>query len=238
MERKSKKILKIISTILIVIILISGSAVFALAYYGILGTYPSLKPKDGQIRVACVGDSITYGNSLQNWFKNTYPLQLGKLLGDSYYVGNFGDSARTAMSTGDRPYQNDTAYNLSIQFASEIVIIMLGTNDSKTFNWQGKDEFKRQYGELIDIYLALESTKELYICIPPAIYEDKWSMQTNIIDNDIPEAVRELAAEKELFLIDIAAAMNGHPELFSDKVHPNKDGAKVFAQIVYEAIIK
>ena len=35
---------------------------------------------DAKIRVACVGDSITFGSGVQDRANNSYPVQLGKML--------------------------------------------------------------------------------------------------------------------------------------------------------------
>lgn len=63
------------------------------------------KHKEGQIKVACIGDSITYGS--YHLTKRNYPAVLSKMLGDGYCVNNFGFSGRTAMKDGDMPYVKD-----------------------------------------------------------------------------------------------------------------------------------
>ena len=39
---------------------------------------------DEPIRVACIGDSITFGAGVENRNVNHYPLVMNKLLGDKY----------------------------------------------------------------------------------------------------------------------------------------------------------
>lgn len=51
--------------------------------------------KNFAIRVACVGDSITYGAKIEDNFLNSYPAQLQLFLGSDYLVGNFGASGYT-----------------------------------------------------------------------------------------------------------------------------------------------
>jgi lysophospholipase L1-like esterase len=46
------------------------------------------------VRVSCVGDSITAGVCASNSSTN-YPAVLQRLLGDSYTVGNYGNSGKT-----------------------------------------------------------------------------------------------------------------------------------------------
>ena len=95
------------------------------------------------IRVACVGDSITFGYGIKDRDKMSYPAQLGKRLGSKYEVRNFGVNGHTLLSKGNAPYIKSKAYRDALAFAPEIVVIKLGTNDSKPMNWQYKSEFKR-----------------------------------------------------------------------------------------------
>src|SRR5690606_38894849 len=50
-----------------------------------------------QIKVACVGDSITAGLGIADPGTQSYPAQLQALLGSGYTVQNYGDSGRTLM---------------------------------------------------------------------------------------------------------------------------------------------
>ena len=55
------------------------------------------------IRVACVGDSITFGYGIKDRDKMSYPAQLGKRLGNKYEVRNFGVNGHTLLSKGNAP---------------------------------------------------------------------------------------------------------------------------------------
>jgi len=81
------------------------------------------------IRIACVGDSITYGAGIKGRVTKSYPAQLQELLGATYNVGNFGVSGRTLLKKGDKPYWENKAYKNALDFKPDIVIIKLGTND-------------------------------------------------------------------------------------------------------------
>lgn len=86
------------------------------------------------IRIACVGDSITYGAGIEERAKNSYPAQLQNLLGDRYQVENFGVSGRTLLKQGDKPYWDEPAYQNALKLKPDMVIIKLGTNDVKPLN--------------------------------------------------------------------------------------------------------
>lgn len=57
-----------------------------------------------RIKVACVGNSVTYGYGIENRETNCYPAQLQQMLGDAYEVENFGHSGATLLNKGYRPY--------------------------------------------------------------------------------------------------------------------------------------
>jgi acyl-CoA thioesterase-1 len=84
--------------------------------------------------VACVGDSITYGAGITDRVNLGYPAQLQRLLRQydrSWEVRNFGVSGTTLLSRGDLPYIRQTAYDDAQACHPDLVIINLGTNDSK-----------------------------------------------------------------------------------------------------------
>ena len=87
------------------------------------------------LRVACVGNSITYGYGLSNPATESYPAQLQTLLGQNYNVRNFGHSGATLLSRGHRPYIQQEAYKNALAFKPDIVVIHLGINDTDPRNW-------------------------------------------------------------------------------------------------------
>ena len=56
-----------------------------------------------RVKVACVGNSVTYGYGLPDRDSTAYPVQLQRMLGDGYEVGNFGKSGATLLRHGHRP---------------------------------------------------------------------------------------------------------------------------------------
>ena len=66
-----------------------------------------------RIKVACIGNSITYGYGLPDRATQSYPVQLQKMLGESYQVENFGKSGATLLNKGHRPYMQQDEYHRS-----------------------------------------------------------------------------------------------------------------------------
>ena len=86
------------------------------------------------IKVACVGNSITYGFGVKDREHDSYPAQLQRMLGDSYQVGNFGRSGATLLTKGHRPYVIQPEYQQAKDFNADIVLIHLGINDTDPRN--------------------------------------------------------------------------------------------------------
>ncbi len=237
MQKKRKKIIIIISSVVAFVAVVLCVTLPCLYVNGFLSTeHPLNKPKDGQIRVACVGDSLTYGMGISDWKKNNYPAQLGRLMGDKYCVNNYGFSARTAQSSGDHPYTKEKLYRQSLDFNPRIVVIMLGSNDTKAKNWKGKEAYKNDYRQIIKSYLDLESVQELWIMAPTPVFGEPYGISDERIKNDLRETAIELSVELNTGYIDLYELFEGKPHLFSDGAHPKAEGASIIANAVYERI--
>ena len=194
--------------------------------------------EEQKIHVACVGDSITYGAGVEKREVNNYPVVLGKLLGDKYETKNFGVSGATLLRNGDNPYWKQGAFKSASDYQPQIVVIKLGTNDSKPQNWKHKDEFAKDLGDMVDQFAKLPSTPKIYLCLPAPAYAVQWGINEEIIKDQVIPIIQQVAKEKNLSTIDIHTALAGHPELFPDKIHPNAAGAALLAKAVAEAISK
>ena len=226
--------------VLLCIAILAAAAYGGLIWFGMLGGWHPLQtPKEGQIRVACVGDSVTYGFGIPNRGVYNYPAQLQCLLGDGYCVNNYGYSGRTASDSGDRPYRAENLYQKALAFQPDIVVVMLGSNDSKPYNWDPA-AVRAGYGALLDDFAALESKPKLYVVIPtpafPVNGTVKYDIDNVVIDEELTPLMLGIAAGRNLPAIDIHTVFSGRDDLFLDGCHPNRDGAKLFAETVYAAI--
>ena len=186
------------------------------------------------IKVACVGDSITQGVGAQRG--KSYPAQLQGLLGDGYQVGNFGVSARTLLKKGDFPYWNEKKYQDALAMEPAIVVIMLGTNDTKPQNWKFEAEFEADYRELVKSFQSLKSKPRVFVCRPvPVPGMGNYGINEENIQKEIPR-VDALAKELGCGVIDMHAALVKTPEMLPDRVHPNTAGAGEMAKAAARAI--
>ena len=195
-------------------------------------------------RVACAGDSITYGCNIPFVYWFSYPRQLGRLLGKGYCVRNFGVNDRDAQSTGDKPYIREKAYRDSIAFAPETVVLMLGSNDVKQNNRRSDEHFVSEYEALIRTYTALPSVKKIILMAPPAAFEP--IAKIFYFTNDVPadklfhlgELVKKAGAELNLPVIDLYPLTANRRDLLGpDGLHPSLKGAALIAEKVREAIL-
>ena len=190
-------------------------------------------PKTDAIRVACIGNSITDGHGIEMATQYGYPALLQKALGSDYWVKNFGVSSRTLLNKGDFPYMKEMAWRDALAFNSDIVVIKLGTNDSKPQNWQYASEFKQDLQQMIK---ALGKAK-IFLCTPIPAFKPSWDINDSVIVNGIIPIQKEVARKNGLQLIDLHTLMANDEELVQpDGIHPNEKGVAKMAEIIAGAI--
>lgn len=189
------------------------------------------------VKIACVGDSITEGAGLSSPGTQSYPARLQRLLGTNYVVKNYGVSGRTLLKQGDFPYWKEAFFKQSHDFYPDIVIIQLGTNDSKPQNWRYSTNFVADYEELIAGYSILTNAPQVYLCTPCPVYASgAYDIRPGVIATNIVPMVRELSQRLSLPLIDLHTRLAGHSEWFPDTVHPNSRGMTAMAAIMFSAL--
>jgi len=190
-----------------------------------------------QVRVACIGNSITFGYGIEDRENNSYPAQLQQMLGDDYLVGNFGVSGTTAQKEADSPWNKTQQYVDAKAFLPQICVIKLGTNDSKEHNWVCAERFAKDLEELAEEFSELESHPRIIIALPAKAYEFRFHIRDSIIFNFELPAICEMAQKRNWKLIDLYTATSNMPENFPDGIHPNPAGAAIIANEVKKAII-
>ena len=94
---------------------------------------------DGRTKVACVGDSITYGHGLADRARESYPAQLQRLLDErspgEYEVRNFGNSGRgiyldSMRGSERRGFRHMPEHRAALEWKPDVVVCNLGINDN------------------------------------------------------------------------------------------------------------
>ena len=191
------------------------------------------------VKVACIGNSVTYGYLLENPAKESYPSVLQEMLGTGYQVRNFGFSGATLLRKGHKPYFRTKEFTDALAFRADIAIVHLGLNDTDPRNWPNfKDDFAKDYAWLLDTLRAQNPKVKLYICRLTPIFSGhpRFKSGTREWYDQIQLQLPGIAMANGAELIDLNAAIFNHPELFPDNLHPNKTGAAKLASTVYKQL--
>jgi acyl-CoA thioesterase-1 len=206
-------------------------------HHGGLVTVDNQLYADKKLHIACVGDSITRGSKATSPQHTSYPAYLFKFLGpDGYEVFNFGVGGATAQDFGDIPYERTRHYHAAVDSRPDVVIIQLGTNDSKEGYWN-KERFISQYKNMIQKFKLLPSKPALFLIIPPPLYVDHFfNMSQDVINKELPVIVKDIAAEVGARIIDAFTLLGGSKldksKLFADHCHPNDLGYELMGRTV------
>ncbi|HMO63795.1 MAG TPA: GDSL-type esterase/lipase family protein [Verrucomicrobiota bacterium] len=191
----------------------------------------------GTIRIACVGDSITWGAGVEDRERNHYPAVVQQILGTGYDVRNFGVSGATLLKRGDLPYWDTPAFAESTALRPHAVVIKLGTNDSKPQNWRYRADFPRDAFALVRHYLRLRPAAPLvYLCTPVPVMREAFGINGIVVEREIAPALRRVAQDTGVALVDLFIKLAGVPHHFPDGIHPNAAGAAFIADAVADAL--
>ncbi len=186
------------------------------------------------VKVACVGDSITAGQGLGAM---SYSSRLGSLLGSDYTVRNYGAGGYCLLKNGEFPYWTAQQYTDSLSWEPDIVLILLGTNDSMPHNWKHAEEFLPDLRDLIDSYQALQSQPRIILGTPTPFYDGALPpFDQSVVKNEIAPTIRSLAAELELEFLEFHDRLLNEGQYFPDGIHPDGAGTALMASIASEVI--
>eukprot|EP00928_Gymnodinium_smaydae_P082449 TRINITY_DN65794_c0_g1_i1.p1 TRINITY_DN65794_c0_g1~~TRINITY_DN65794_c0_g1_i1.p1 ORF type:complete len:397 (-),score=87.49 TRINITY_DN65794_c0_g1_i1:82-1188(-) len=219
----------------------------ALAIPAVWNASHGLLRGDRNVRIACVGDSITFGYGVPSEF--SYPTRLKGHLGPHYDVLNFGVPYSKVSRDDPASYWNTPAFEQAIASEPDVVIIMLGTNDATSYPLG--DYFEPTYRELIERFQKLASRPQVFLMTPPPCYLTNDPEHVHkTLDQLMPLTIARLAADAGLPpAVDIFSVFkNQCPELSFDNcewmqghsndngIHPNRDGYEAIARTVFHAI--
>lgn len=211
-------------------------------------------------KVACVGDSITFGLGIAQRDQSNYPKYLGELMGPGYEVRNFGNSGKTC---GDYPsqkqrgrwYGDTKEHQAAIAFKGDVYVCNLGIND--TGAWWDSALYEKGYKELIDGWRGGRQSVPVVIwnrlgpdfrgqpgqkTFPGNVYQPKhkYANQDNGSAKNRPTAEKlldKISRDKKTLTMDAYTAMSTHPEWYKDGLHPLADGARRLAELTYARLV-
>lgn len=194
------------------------------------------KPDPRKRYLACIGDSITFGAGVALARKQqAWPYLLEKLLGVDCQVLNYGISGATAQNEGDKPYRSTDYFATALSVKADTYLFMLGTNDSKPYNWNAHN-FEANVREMLEDLKS--GGGRVVVLLPPKAFPNKkgkiaFDISDDIIRDEILPILERLAEEYSLSVIDLYHYTEGHPEYFVDGVHPNAVGNRAIASFIF-----
>ena len=211
---------------------------------------PPAKPEAKRIRVACIGDSITFGTGAANRSTDSYPAQLQKLLGSGYEVMNFGVGGCTLIRKGTPNVWTTMKRIQAENINPDLVVVSLGTNDTcggKRKCWDHKDDFAGDYRDLIDALHALPSKPRIWICAPTPMVPETPGLDANrkqdLLErgprlHELITIIKGIAKEKHTGFIDLNTPLTGKADCFTakDGVHPNNADYTIIAGLVQKGL--
>ena len=204
-------------------------------------------------KVACIGDSITFGYGLQNRLEDAYPFQLQKMLDEKfpgeYEVGNFGNSGRgiyldSMRGKEKRGYKWMKEHQSALAFKPDIVVCNLGINDNGEYlkeytGGRERGQFVKDYMTLLADYAKLSPKPKFYIWtkLSPLTKGQNFyrSPEPFLMQIDLEEIARRTKATG----IDMFTPFKGDrmDAVFArDHIHPDPEGAKIIAETTFKAI--
>jgi alpha-L-fucosidase len=189
------------------------------------------------IKIACIGDSITFGAGIQDREHSSWPALLGSLLGPNYTVQNAGVSARTLLKEGDHPIWKEKVFLSALASSPQAVLISLGTNDTKLRNWKHWTQLEPDLREMVKRVQALPSNPRIILCLPPPAWTRGKGINGERLSKGLIPIIRKVARETSCELLDFYTPCLLHPSWFPDGVHPNPFGTEMMAQLAYKALI-
>jgi lysophospholipase L1-like esterase len=215
LDRKKK--LQAVVALLIVVM-------FIVAIFSVIESNVEARP----IRVACIGDSITYGSG--------YTDKLNDLLGANYTVANFGVCGSTVSIHSNMSYIEQPQFKQAMAYHPDVIVIMLGTNDANSEITSDESSFENDYSQLVSSLEELSGVQLIWVVKSPPIFTENSSYNNTYLQSTILPQIDDLANQKSLPTVNVYDAFENHSDYFMDGVHPDDDGASLIASQVYDAI--
>lgn len=190
--------------------------------------------KEGSIRWACIGNSITDNGH----GADAYPVKLNMLMGRDYFMLNAGHSARTLLRKGDNPYYKSNWFTEVFKFKPNIITIKLGTNDTKPHNWDAnQNDFIPDLRWMIDTLSTINPKPRIILLTPIPAWKnadgsDPFGIRGDVVLNGVIPKIKQVAKERNLDVIDLHTPYLPYKNLTPDGVHPNAAGLDTVAHIL------
>jgi len=206
------------------------------------------------VRIACIGNSITAGARLTQPKTESYPAVLSSMLKQGQYlnyeVKNFGIGGATLLRFGT---PNLWPIIDSLQnFKPDVVIIKAGTNETvgkPRLNWEHINEFETDYSDYISLIRKINPDCRIVICSPLDMVIQTDGLSSERIADlsgrrpriwELRKRIKKIARSEQVSFLDLTKPFEGKANLMtiSDGVHPNREGYHYLASLVFDHLLK
>ncbi|MEM7036370.1 MAG: SGNH/GDSL hydrolase family protein [Bacteroidota bacterium] len=199
------------------------------------GHCDSLCTPPSGMRLAAIGNSITWGWNATTPFVDHYPAQLQDSLGATWRVVNFGAPGAAVIRQANWVYTDQLVYAHAQQFGPEVAVVMLGTNDSRAATWDSHSaDFRMDYDSLLQGLMA--TNPRLILVLPPAAFANSFGVRDSVIREGVVPEILAVARRRGVQVLDVYERTQGQPSWFSDGLHPNATGTAAIARWIYESL--
>ena len=207
-----------------------------------------------KLKIACIGNSITFGARVDNPSADSYPAVLSKTLKSkgysNYEVLNFGIGGATMLRYG-KPNLWRLLDSIKM-YKPDIMLIKAGTNETVSeplFNWEQMKDFEADYNLFIDSVKKMIPNCVIILCSPLDMVINTPELSKDRFDNltlrrpriwELRTRVSKIAAAAGLHFLDLTPSFTNKPEYITikDGVHPNLKGYDFLGRYVAEYLIR
>ncbi|MDR0559764.1 MAG: GDSL-type esterase/lipase family protein [Prevotellaceae bacterium] len=190
-----------------------------------------------QIKIACIGASITEGARIENPKENAYPGQLQALLGKNFKVENYGASGSTMLKNGNLPYWKTDAFQQALKSVPDVVFIDLGGNDAKSVNRPFYGELESDARAMILSFKNLPHKPRVILLLPTVSFEqDTSQIWDRMIKDEIIPRLQKAAMHENIEVLDMHSLLIDRKDLMPDGIHPELKGAEIIAKRLFRQL--
>lgn len=214
----------------------------AIIYYTMDYVHPFPKVNPKQHNMLLISDSIGYGLLSMTSVKKIYRGLLQSYFGSKLVVNGLTVNGATISRNNQRSISHHPNWTEAIEHHYEIIMVQLGTNDSKLDVWVDDDTFKNELTELlVKIQKYNPDARIIFIGPPPIVKvrnkkEYAYTMDASNLESIVKD-ISKFTQNNNLEFIDLSSlAKDYQSSLFIDGVHPTKKGHKVIADTLIDYI--
>ena len=189
-------------------------------------------------RVACIGDSLTWGFTLVDPWRESYPALLQELLGADFTVRNFGCNGASVRADSYTSYAETSAFRSSLTWEPDIVLMMLGSNDCVPQEWDPV-AFRRYYERIVASYRGLPSQPRIILIAPIRMFRVMgftfMDLSPETLEQGVRPAIKAIAADHGLEFVDLRDVIPDSRYCY-DGVHPQAEGTRLVAEAIFERV--